>query len=174
MTLSELAKEEGRLLTEVRDITGSMEEKHAQMEQLGVFDAYARVHAAYADLAADGDTEALKRALFLQWYAVSEPACFTGLFEMEPEAERRVLERLDHLAGADSLDAELQWMLPYYHAISDFHFDTSEGLPSLKRWLHEHARDHFPEERVRDATLDERGQMGMYWYRPDDAPLRAV
>ena len=168
MTLAELTEEEGRLRTQVGLVTGSMEEKQAQLERLGAFDDYARVHVAYADLAAGGDVEALKRALFLQWYAVSEPSCFTGLSELEPEAERRVLERLDGLASDDGFDSELEWMLPYYHAITDFHFDSHKGLASLNRWLREHASTAFPERHVRNASLSGRGQMSDYWYRPQN------
>ena len=144
-----------------------MEEKQAQLARLGVFDDYARVHAAYADRAAGGDVEALKRALFLQWYAVSEPSCFTGLSGLEPEAEHHVLERLDGLASEDGFDSELEWMLPYYYAITDFHFDSHAGLPSLRRWLREHASTAFPDHHVRDPSLSGRGRMSGYWYRPE-------
>lgn len=171
MTLAELTEAEERLLSEVERVTGSMEEKHMQLVQRGVFNNYARVHVAYAELAFGGDTEALKRALFLQWYAVSEPACFSGLFELELEAERRVLELLDGSVSGDDFDAELEWMLPHYHTINDYYFDSCEGLPALKRWLRKHASDEFPVDRVRDAALDGRGQMSRYWYRPNYTSL---
>ena len=168
MTLAELATEEERLMAHVRSLTGSMEEKQAQLARDGVFDAYARVHTTYVDLAMAGDMEALKRALFLQWYAVSEPGCFTGLWEMMPEAERCVLERVEQLVATDSLDSELVWMLPYYHSISDWYFDQQEGLPLLTEWLRERAHRGFPDGEVQNPALDGRGQMSEYWFRPDE------
>lgn len=157
-------------MTHVTSLVGLMEEKQAQLARDGVFDAYARVHAAYADLAMQGDMEALKRALFLQWYAVSEPACFTGLWEVMPEPERCVLERIEHLVSTDSLESELVWMLPYYFSISDWYFELHEGLPALTAWLQERAHWGFPEEQTRNPALDGRGQMSAYWYRPDPTP----
>ncbi|MDQ3031575.1 MAG: hypothetical protein M3Y87_04100 [Myxococcota bacterium] len=166
MTLAELTAEEDRLLAIIGSVAGSMEQKFDALRRHGVFRDYARVHAEYAELASRGDAEALKRAVFLQWFAQSEPACFTGLWELAPAAERRVLELLDRLAAADAMDSELRWMLPYYHAITDFAFDGRDGLPSLDRWLRENASAEFPGARTDDAALAGRGQLSAYWHRP--------
>ena len=166
MTLAELTEEEGRLAAEVERVTGSMEQKRAELERRGVFRDYARVHSAYSALAAGGSIEALKRALFLQWFAVSEPSCFSGLGEVEPESERRVFELLDSLAANGLPDPELRWMLPYYYRNTDFHFDSQPGLPMLRRWLQDHKRVPFRDEYFHDPALGGRGQMSDYWYRP--------
>ena len=57
------------------------------LEAAGVFREYRDVHRRYTALALGGDLEALKRPLFLQWYALFEPACFTGLWEMDETCE---------------------------------------------------------------------------------------
>ena len=93
--LDRLAGLEARLLEEVGRVTGLMEEKHARLEAAGVFRDYREVHREYARLAADGEAEALKRALFLQWYALSEPACFTGVFEIFNSAQTLVAREVD-------------------------------------------------------------------------------
>ena len=73
-----------------------------------------------------------------------------------------MLERIDGLVSENRLDSELQWMLPAYGTITVIYFGSQEGLPSLKRWLREHASTAFPERHARDASLSGRGQMSDY------------
>ena len=69
-------------------------ETHAQLQSWGIYDEYREVHRAYAALIADPESgiEALKRALFLGWYDLGEPACLTGIFDLPAE----VLAMLEH------------------------------------------------------------------------------
>jgi hypothetical protein len=155
MTLDELAGEEAALMAEVDSVAGTIEGRHDELARRGVFAAYSRTHARYAALAEAGDAEALKRALFLQWYCLSEAGAFTGLGEIAPAAAECVLDTLERLAAHDAVDNELQWMLGHYYAVTPFAF---EGRPGLRRWL-----DTSAPESADAASFQGRGQMGLYW-----------
>ena len=73
MTIDELDEKERNLLLQINNTAGSIEEKLHQLQVKGIFDAYKQVHSDYADLAQENH-EALKRGLFLQWYALVEPS----------------------------------------------------------------------------------------------------
>src|SRR4051794_34800233 len=92
-TIQKLGIDEDCLLAVVEQACGLMAEKTEQLDHAGVFDQYRAVHAAYARLLThpDDGLEALKRALFLQWIAQTEPASFTGVREVEAAAEQGVI-----------------------------------------------------------------------------------
>jgi hypothetical protein len=164
MDLVELTAEEDRLLAIVSRTTGSMEEMSQQLDNLGVFDAYRKVHMAYVDLAErDGNVEALKRAIFLQWFRLSEPSCFTGLLEFDTRAEQKALRLLDHLVITHQLDQELQWMLPWYYFITDFYLDHFEGFEEIKCFSKENQQELWADGAPTRDSLRNRGQMGEYW-----------
>jgi hypothetical protein len=160
--IEELAKEESRLLDQVRAADGLMEEKHAVLRESGIYAAYSKVHQGYAALIDDplSGREALKRALFIQWYSVSEPSCFTGIRDLDSEAEAKVFHKLDELAERTQLDDELHYMLSWYYRISDWYFDARSDVPNLIGWLDDSHHD-LPSYQKRD--FDDRGQMGDYW-----------
>lgn len=164
MTLLELAAEEDRLLDAVSRVTGSWDDTASQLRSAGVNAAYAEVHAAYVLLAEQsGVVEALKRAVFLQWYSISEPGCFTGLAEMDASAERRALELLDGLVARDELDEEFQWMAAYYFQITDFYLPGHEGLEALKEFSRRNQGELWSRGAPSRASLSGRGQMSAYW-----------
>ena len=164
MDLVELTAEEDRLLAIVSRITGTMEEMFQQLDDLGVFDAYRKVHLAYVDLAErDGNVEALKRAIFLQWFRLSEPSSFTGLWEFDTNAEQKALRLLDHLVITHQLDQELQWMLPWYYFITDFYLDRFDGFEEIKCFSKENQQELWADGAPTRESLKNRGQMGKYW-----------
>ena len=57
---------------------GLMQDKPALIEESGVFDEYINIHKIYVDNCLT-DVEALKRAMFIQWYSCSEPSALTGI-----------------------------------------------------------------------------------------------
>ena len=164
MTLNELTLEENRLMAAVASATGLMEEKHAQLAEAHVFEAYARVHGAYVDLAErDGNKEALKRAVFLQWYALSEPSCFTGLFKVDDNAQRRAFEQVEFLLEKNELDDEFAWMLPYYYRITDYYLDRFKRFEKLKAFCIQNNRELWADSVPKRESLLGRGQMSRYW-----------
>lgn len=142
-----------------------MEEKHAQLQDWGIFDEYRDIHRFYAALIIDPKSglEALKRALFLGWYDLSEPACFTGIFNLSAEVNRYVLAAVEDKTRrgwprpGDGMDAPL---LLLNHR---FFFDAQRDLPLLQAFFTE--ADTTLWQRVEHSAADfrGRGQMGDYW-----------
>lgn len=164
MTLLELTAEEDRLLEAVSRVTGSMEERASKLRRAGVSAAYAEVHSAYVLLAEkEGAVEALKRAVFLQWYLISEPGCFTALLEMDAAAERRALDLLDGLVARGEFDEEFQWMAAYYFRVTDFYLPGHEGLEALKEFSRRNQGELWSRGAPSRASLSGRGQMSAYW-----------
>ena len=166
ITLPELAAWEDHIAGAVARAGGAPEQRDRQLEQAGVYGEYPAIFAAYLALATpespDG-VEALRRATFLAWYAGVEPACFTGISELPEAQTRAVCERLDAQFRAGAPDAQLAWMVPWYHSVFEYPFALYPGLASLRAFL---ARaDHRAWERagVTLAELRGRGQMGRYW-----------
>jgi len=163
--LDELTNQEDRLIQQVRQVHGSMEEKTEQLQHLGVFEQYRAIHDAYAALISNpsDEAEAKKRALFIQWYAVSEPMCFTGISELNGDTQRFVLEQIQKDVDFNRLDHELTWMTPWYYAISNWYFDDLFYLPTLQQYLRQgQGRVHLPRA-IAIESFDNRGQMGRYW-----------
>jgi hypothetical protein len=163
--LAELASREDALFQRVLTATGLMEEKHAQLQDWGIFDEYRDIHRFYAALIIDPKSglEALKRALFLGWYDLSEPACFTGIFNLSAEVNRYVLAAVETKLGEGGLDLDMEWMLPFYYSITDYFFDVQRDLALLQAFFTE--ADTTLWQRVEHSAADfrGRGQMGDYW-----------
>ena len=162
--LWELAAREEALGEAIAGARGRMEEKHAQLDAAGVFAEYAEIHRDYVELAADpvAGMEALKRAVFLDWYELAEPACFSGLSGLDAAARRECLRALDRLCARDGLDAELAWVLPWYFLVAAYAFTAFGQLPGLAARLA--ALDpHAWEAADPPDDLRQRGRMGEYW-----------
>ena len=162
--LAELAVREEELYCRVLTASGLMEEKHAQLQGWGIYDEYRQIHRAYAALLSDpaAQIEALKRGVFLGWYDLSEPACFTGIFELSEDVNRRFLGALEGLLREGGLDLELEWMLPWYHSITDYFFDRPV-LPLLQAFFTEADAQLWQRVEISPSQFEHRGQMGSYW-----------
>ena len=82
---------------------------------------------------------------------------------------RETLEIANKLAEAGPLDAELEWMLPYYYVVERSYLDRFEDLDALKKASREHP--FLYRQRCLEVSFDHRGQMGDYW-RAEQAHLR--
>ena len=67
----------------------------------------------------------------------------------------------DELAGTNGLDAELRWMLPYYHLVEPSYLDCFEGLDDLKRISGQDPLLYRTE--CLKGSFENRGHMGRYW-----------
>lgn len=146
-------------LAAARAIRGLTEESP---EYRSIFADYAAIHREYVELAMSGDEEALKRALFLQWYRVTEPWFLCGLSDLDASAEHRLLTRVDSLCASNRLGEELSWMLPYYYLMADYYFQHEDWCPALVA----HCQAHPHRGRMEQPTpfvSEGRGQMGEYW-----------
>ncbi|HEY6559310.1 MAG TPA: hypothetical protein VI072_18625 [Polyangiaceae bacterium] len=175
--LSTLAEEEDALRGVVGSLTGPMEEKASHLAKLGVYDQYQGIFHRYVALLGDpsAGTEALKRALFLGWYNLSEPACFTGLHLVDDGRQWIcVCEVADATIGRGNLDQELAWMLPYYYDLTDFAFAGLATQPNLAAFLGRADPDGYRTAPVEQHQLRHRGQMGHYWQSIFDSLSRAI
>ncbi len=165
-TLRELAVSEERLLSQVEALTGTFEAKYSELESTGIPQEYAAIATMYADLLTHPTdrSEALKRALFLVWYAVAEPPVFTGLSLVGSVHRERVLDALEAELTSGRPDDELLAMLRWYVAV--------DAAPTLRdRDQHSAvgraiaAAEDADEEQLawRPAVTEGRGQLGAYW-----------
>lgn len=173
MTLHDIAAEEERLVRIVEAASGTFEERVPFLERHGVFDAYAIVYRRYVELALEGDIEALKRALFLQWYVVAEPYELTGLSDADEATMVSVLRAVNRRVVSGDLDAELRWMLPWYFMIADWYLriDSTDVLEELGPFI---ALSRSQSSDIGAMALDAaaflgRGTMGYYWASVIDA-----
>ncbi len=94
MTLAQLTQAEAKLFTlvmELLDQKVSSAQKDLTLER--IYSEYKVVHKHYADKA-QGNLESLKRGLFIQWYAITQPDYLTGIREIDAEAEQKIIREL--------------------------------------------------------------------------------
>ncbi len=164
MNLELLNLAEKKLLSQVGNVTGLMEEKFLQLEENRTFAEYSKIYESYIDLI-ESETEgleALKRSLFLLWYEQAESSCFTGISGLSKTSSRKVLSELESRTKTKTLDLELQWMLPFYNLIAEWMFEQHNDLPNLQRFLAT-ADCELYLRKLKAENFLERGQMGNYW-----------
>jgi len=160
MIIKDLAQREIGLYNEVCSIEGQMEDQYIVIEERGIFDRYKEIHNEYARLC-DTDIEALKRGLFIQWYAMCEPSCFTGIGLLNIFAVRHILDALYMQIQNKTIDSELTWMCNYYFQIAEWMFDEH---PLLKK-IYENGQTSVSvlPDFIDKEAMSRRGQMGIYW-----------
>ena len=131
--LDVLAQREQQLLDEVTSWEGSIDQLIARLRESGIAEDYSRIHQEYVSLALSGSIEAAKRALFLQWYSATEPACFTGLLKLDAAACSKLLKGIRSLLEDGDADAELAAMLEWYGHIGDRYFETRQDRALVLR-----------------------------------------
>ncbi|UCC98183.1 MAG: hypothetical protein JSW66_20345 [Phycisphaerales bacterium] len=193
MTLEELTALENEWLR--KHPKGSLEDMHALCQETGVYEAWRRIFELYVIEARKGDLEALKRALFLYWYACSEPSEFSGIPALDDGLTAEVLGMVNETAKKGRLDIELKWMLPYYYYITDWYIERLEGFCELKEVSKANREAYMPdwsqpacyeslrglqealarkldldpwEELCLKSSFSNRGQMGYYWKSVQD------
>ena len=160
MTIDQLTKFENELYLTVVEIYNKEQTTELNEELKTIFASYKQVHKNYADLS-NNDYEALKRGLFIQWYACIEPSYFTGIAEIDQEAEKNIIDNIEKHIQNKTLDVELKWMLNYF-ASWDFvfaRFSTRKGLVEL---IANRTEEFFP-TKIDNEAMSTRGQMGKYW-----------
>lgn len=138
--LNALAAEEEALIVLVR----RWQTLEGRGNELDVYLRYTLIYRAYVDLAFNGDSyermEALKRALFIQWYSVAEPQFMSGIIyigapiddfaELDLRRELAILEHVQKFILGQAFDSELHWMMDWYYRIYDYYL-TIESFPSI-------------------------------------------
>ena len=146
-----------------------MEQKEQHLRNIGVFDSYKSLHQQYLilfDQATDPSikVEALKRLIFLNWYALLEPSFLTGIGELDEETIYASFKRLNSYLLHDKLDHEFRWMLSYYSCWDWILLEYAEPqLAALTAFVKsvDTSISHFKQNRREE--MNNRGQMGIYW-----------
>ena len=160
MTLQELAYKEDKLYSKVIDLCDKPQTKETKEQLNIVFTEYKKLHQKYADLSSH-DIEALKRGLFIQWYALTEPMYLTGISDLDEDAAEKVIQNLNELISTYKTDNELNWMLNYY-SNWDFVFKIYKSFKGFDTNLVNEMNNHLPEN-IDKEEMKLRGQMGKYW-----------
>jgi hypothetical protein len=161
MTTEQLGNTETELYSIVLELyqLGQSDETNERLKT--VFTSYKQVHKSYSGIAKEDD-EALKRGLFIQWYAWTEPNYLTGIGILDEKAEENIIDLIEKKIQNNSLDTELKWMLNYY-ATWDFAFDRFKNRKGLTVLIANNT-DGLPFRLIIDKiAMNKRGQMGTYW-----------
>lgn len=160
MTLQRLANKENELCNKVEDLYRQHQSEPTKEELRGIFAEYRKIHHAYAELSLTDD-EALKRGLFIQWYALLEPNYLTGIADLDENAKEKIVQALHGRFESGSLDDELIWMLNYYSSWEWIFKRLISFGDSIEAVLN--ARNNRMPDKVDRNEMALRGQMGKYW-----------
>ena len=156
MTLTELADKEAELYSLVIELYDRKENMKGEYLNLNQIQAeYKKIHIEYAKMS-ETNIESLKRGLFIQWCAITEPDYLTGIAELDQNAEVKIITELKKRINQNNGDNELKSMLNYYLDWNHV-FDRFKNIAEFEK-----------DENTTDLTngilkMVNRGQMGVYW-----------
>jgi hypothetical protein len=165
LSLTSLAGWEEAVLASIGGTSGSLLERDRQIERAGLYGEYPAIVRAYVDLFDDADSaaEAIKRAVFLVWRSAMAPPNETGIAALPDGTSRTVIEELDARIRRGAADAELAWMLAWYHGESGHVFELFGATPGLVRFAEAMPHDAWRSVPMDLGAMARRGQMGRYW-----------
>ena len=160
MNLNLLAEMEDKVLAEVEqlpwDVRYPLDSRYEQL-----FYRYLEIHKEYAS-GAHYNIEALKRGLFIQWFAWTEPSALSGMSVLDAASERAIAIALDAKLEANSIDEELRWMFSHYVGVADFAFLGFKDLKYLNNYILTCSAPIYPVS-IDRVIMRTRGGMGNYW-----------
>lgn len=159
MIINELTEIETELYLKVCSLNGTIEEKYEQVTKLGISNEYKIIHQKYAELSSE-NIEALKRGLFINWFAVSEPTFLTGIAELDENAEEKIIKEINERIKNQTVDFELNWMLNYYKNW-DYAFAKFAKYELFYAKIMSNEEIEMP--KIDKQKMKNRGQMGIYW-----------
>ena len=159
MKIAELTLMENELYDKVIELYHHPQSQDTEKQLQDIFSAYRDIHKKYSELATD-DIESLKRGLFIQWYALSEPNYLTGIGDLDEQAEIKIIQLLNERILNNNLDDELDWMLNYY-LNWDWIFDRFKDYKGLEK-IKGQQKEPIP-NLMDNNLMRNRGQMGIYW-----------
>ena len=166
MTVDQLSLKENELYSTVMNLYKKdpviPQSKETERKMEIIFNSYKDIHKEYADLA-DKNDEALKRGLFIQWYAWTEPSWLTGIGLLDNLAMIKIITIINDKIISNTIDAELKWMLNYYlNPAWVFAFDKFKGYQGIASAIKNWTEDRLPKN-IDKIAMQKRGQMGIYW-----------
>jgi hypothetical protein len=165
LSLSSLAGWEEAVLASIRGASGSLEERDRQIERSGLYGEYPAIVRAYLELRDDEESalEATKRAVFLVWRSAMAPPVETGIGSLPDGTSRAVIEQLDTLLRRGDDDDELAWMLAWYHGEGGHVLELFGATPRVTAFAAGTPRDAWRRAKITTASMQRRGQLGLYW-----------
>lgn len=170
LSLAAVANWETAVLASITGATGTPDERDAQITRSGMYAEYPAILSAYLELLHLADDraivlEALKRLVFLCWYAFSEPSTESGISELPESSVREVMWELDTAIVAGRTDDELRWMLARYDAVFGYVFEHFGPVRRLATFIAGVSPADTPQRGVCPRQFAGRGQLGVYWQR---------
>lgn len=107
----------------------------------------------FKEYSTDNNLESLKRAIFIQWYSVSEPCEYTGINITNLEYQKNNILKVRELIQRKNIDLEFSQMLLHYNNITDWYFNLY-----LTPLFCIESKSEF-----NISIKGERGIMGKYW-----------
>lgn len=104
--------------------------------------------------------------MFLNWYGIIEPSCFTGIQDLDSSIIFESYSILNEYLIDNKIDKEFKWMLSYYSSWDFAILPFSENnLSALTKFVKEVDTTILacPKKQLPKGTMDNRGQMGLYW-----------
>ena len=129
--------------------------------QLGVYAAWQDIFRQYVALARQGNTEALKRALYLAWTERSQGPILSGVKDLDRALTGELFGLADDVARTGGLDGELQWMLSYYYLVEPSYIERFEGFEALRQVSR--LSPLLYRQACLESSFENRGHMGEYW-----------
>jgi hypothetical protein len=171
LRLLELSEQEYEIYRKIYTGSGSAAELNRYLQQQGIFEQYRQIHAEYVALCCFKTeryvrNEALKRAVFLGWYAEVEPASFTGLADLWEDKITEAYFALNRIIEKGWMNEELAWMLTYYASWDWVILQYTENkIHAVSRWVkaqNPHVAT-LPSGTQPKGSMDNRGLMGLYF-----------
>jgi hypothetical protein len=153
--LNRLSEKEYSILNKIRGLSGSIESKIIQINGLNLPEIYNEIYKTYTNF---DSIEALKRAIFIQWYSVSEPIAYTGIGTLDKTLEEKNISKVIGLITNEEIDQEFKIMLDYYVSVSDWYFSRFDKYEQILQSLSKIAKSA-----QKSKQMINRGQMGEYW-----------
>ena len=150
---------------------GTMDFVTEKLSTEGIFEQYRNIHNSYLELyfRIDDETvqlEILKRMIFLNWYALVEPSCYTGIENLDNTTVSESYSILNQYLIDGKIDTEFKWMLSFYsswdYTILPFSENKLEALTAFVKGVDTSILS-CPKNQLPKGTMDNRGQMGIYW-----------
>jgi hypothetical protein len=158
--LDELAAREQVLLGRVHQVNGEKDTREDCLEE--IFREYKDIHFEYVELAIRYTSiEALKRAIFIQWYSMSEPEYLSGINQLDEQATYQSLDMLLRLIILEQVDEEFRWMLKLYFDITNDFIPPNSPYQTLWNFIHD--LPAWGPDKLIMRKFQNRGQMGNYW-----------
>lgn len=169
--IDSLSSQELELHNYAISLEGTIDQMDKQLQQHGIYDQYRNIHKSYLDLFFNTEheetkLEILKRLVFLNWYGIIEPSCFTGIQDLDSSIIFESYSILNEYLVRHKIDKEFKWMLSYYcswdFAVLPF---SENNLSALTKFVKEVDTTVLacPKKQLPKGTMDNRGQMGIYW-----------